>query len=225
MLVMFIRICRCCARFTHNLLLPTDVSVISDDCWGGEFYRSRRLPYLTPTAGLFIEPHQYLAFLRHLRAPDAFALTFVASSHGFPVAVTPYATINFMHYSTPQEAEAAFRRRAERIVWQKLFYKIDFGKPGYGVADVETWNHMRLPNSVALVPASSPLAQRDIWHRCVLPHWEINGARMYHVSRRFFDLSFWARTGAVRMSLMNTLLSRAVSSPGVPVSLKEALLE
>jgi hypothetical protein len=44
----------------------------------------------------------------------------------------------------------AFRRRYKRIVWDNLFYKVDFGKPWCSPENIDEWNAMALPRSVAL---------------------------------------------------------------------------
>ena len=41
-------------------------TVISDNCWGGHFYRYFHLPYDSPTIGLYFFASDYIKFIYHL---------------------------------------------------------------------------------------------------------------------------------------------------------------
>ncbi len=101
---------------------------------------------------LIIQYNKSINFIKNIRMPDAANLTFIASNEKFPVAVTPYATLYFMHYHSEQEAVEKFSRRFSRINYNNIFFKIDFGKQGATSEDIDEWNSMKLPNSVAFYP-------------------------------------------------------------------------
>ncbi len=208
---------------SYSLLARRDVSIISDDCWGGEFYRLLHIPYTTPTVGLYVEPSQYLDFVENLRRPDAFDLQWVATEHGFPVARTPYATLYCLHYSSGEEALETVSRRAKRINWDRLRVKIDFGK-GYSEKDVARWNRMKLPNSLAIVPASLHPGIGPVWHSVVTPEWQEHGLKMCAISANFFDFPRWTRTGEVRFSFWNRWVSKMVSNDRVSRRVKSRLM-
>jgi uncharacterized protein (DUF1919 family) len=212
------------ARWRDLAVTRQDITLISDDCWAAEFYRLLRIPYLTPSVGLYVEVADYLDFVSNLRAANAFQLRFIPSEKAYPVARTPYATLHFMHYSSEDEAREKFLRRAARINWEQLFIKVDFGKPDYTAMDVARWNGMKLPNSLAIVPESSPFARQAIWNAMTTPYWEINGARMFAISRNFFDFPHWTRTGNVRCSIRNRLVREVVQNQIVPGYLKRTLM-
>jgi uncharacterized protein (DUF1919 family) len=191
------------------LIGPTPVTLISEDCWGGEFCRTLGCAYTTPLAGAFMEAEDYLDFLENFDALDAFHLRPVTGPRAYPVGRTPYATIHFMHATTWKEAAAAFRRRAARINPGQLFFKIDFGKAGYTPRDVDRWNKLALPNAIALLPPD-PRPTLDFKHvhqGWRMRTWSFDGAAMFHLSRRAFDFQHWIRTGTLRTCQWNRALN------------------
>lgn len=186
------------------------ISIISDDCWAGQYYRTLNLQYLTPTVGLFIEAGSYISFLSHIQNGNAFNLKFIPSDQSYPVAVTPYATLHFLHYQTEEQAREAFLRRAERIKWSRLFVKIDFGKSSYSEKDVEAWNAMNLSNSIAFYPPNKFDSRTHIHNGVMIPDWILDGAKMFNISRQYFDLSHWVETGKVEKIFKD--------SEGVPIT-------
>jgi uncharacterized protein (DUF1919 family) len=195
-------------RIERALIGSEPVTIISEDCWGGEFCRVRGCAYTTPLAGAFIEPGAYLDFLENLGAPDAFTLHWVASQHAYPVARTPYATIHFLHAHSWKDIDEAFPRRVARMNPERLFFKIDFGKAGYEQRDVERWNALALPNAVALLPPVDPpgLDLEAVHQGVQVRDWTHDGAAMLHGSRRDFDFHHWIRTGELRRSRINRLM-------------------
>ena len=185
------------------------LTIISEDCWGGEFCRTAGLPYSTPLAGAFILPGDYLNFLENFWAPGAFHLQRIASSHDYPVGRTPYAVIHFPHAKSWPEAAAAFSRRLPRINPGRLFFKIDFGKSGYSQNDIDRWNALGLRNSIALLPPRSRFGFdfSDVHQGWRMNNWSYDGAAMFHLSRRAFDFHYWAWTGELRSCWWNCALN------------------
>jgi acyl-CoA synthetase (AMP-forming)/AMP-acid ligase II/pimeloyl-ACP methyl ester carboxylesterase/acyl carrier protein len=176
-----------------------NVSIISDDCWAGQFYQMLNLQYLTPTIGLLFQHETYINFLSNLRKEDAFDLKFIQSNADYPIAITPYATIHFLHYQTEHQVKAAFLRRAKRIEWSELFVKIDFGKYGYSQKDIAAWNAMSLPNSIAFYPPNKFGLHPDIHNGVMIPDWVVDGGEMFEVSRQHFDLFHWLEMGEIKL--------------------------
>lgn len=176
-------------------------TIISDDCWGGQIYRFGGLPYLTPTVGLQVWHPDYLSFIGNLGKPDFLDFEEVDSHGRYPKIRNPYALLLCIHYETAREAIQAFRRRYQRIVWDNILYKIDFGKPWYRLADVNLWNRMALRKSVALIypgVAKDGVDCVDIHNQLSVPCWRRDGAKMYFSSRRNFNIYDWLHTGEVR---------------------------
>jgi uncharacterized protein (DUF1919 family) len=196
------------ARKIERQLLSWPVSIVADDCWAAELYGTLKLLYLTPVVGLWIQPSDYIRFVRNLRSKDAFDLTFIQSRETYPVARTPYATLHFMHYASESEAKDKFSRRATRLNWDRIYTKIDFGKPGYTMRDVDEWNWLKLPNSVAFYPNASEFSERGIHNGVAISDWTLNGAAMFQISKMHFDLFRWLRCGEIRATVRNRLIQR-----------------
>lgn len=118
--------------------IPTDFSIISNNCWGGLIYRHYGLPYNSPTAGLFFFANDYIKFIydikKYLNAPFEFIpleksiYKDTLKQYGgecvkCPIAKCDDIEIIFMHYHSPEEAEEKWRRRTARINWDNVVYK------------------------------------------------------------------------------------------------------
>ena len=122
----------------------SDFSIIGDNCWGGFIYQHLGRPYLTPMAGLFMEPACYLRLLEDLRGylshpPQAAGSTkyeTLRKARGrllpaYPIGVLGDGIeLHFLHYRTWEEALDKWNRRTARIRWDRLYVKYtDRGEP------------------------------------------------------------------------------------------------
>lgn len=196
-------------RIERFLAGSEPITILSEDCWGGEFCRTLQRPYTTPLAGSLIPPRNYLNFLENITKPDALAIEPVPSSESHPVGKTPYATIHFLHFATWDEAKDKFQRRSRRIAWHRLYYKIDFGKPGYTQRDVERWNSLHLNRCIALIPVTTPpgLDFTGLHNAVRVPDWCDDGSAMFYAARRHFSFHDWIHTGRLRQSLLAQTLN------------------
>lgn len=204
------------ARRCERRLLRRSVSIVGEDCWGGQVYRTLGLPYLTPIVGLWVEQTTYLDFIANLREPDAFELTFERTDADYPVGRTPYAQLHFMHYHSEDEAREKFARRTERIVWDNLFVKIDFGKDRYTDDDIERWNRLALPRSVALLPPRLIDRRHEIHHAVAVPDWHVDGVEIYYIAKHHFDMFHWLNTGKVRSTFSHRAFHWLLGDPRTP---------
>ena len=116
-----------------------DFTIVSNNCWGAHIYKALARPYTTPFVGLFIPPEDYLHFVPELRALVSSNITFVPSSRhqsvekfraerniNYPIGLLDgRIELHFMHYQSPEEALAKWRRRTERANWdsKSVFFK------------------------------------------------------------------------------------------------------
>ena len=122
----------------------SDFSIIGDNCWGGFIYRHLRRPYLTPFAGLFLEPPCFLRLLEDLRGYLSHPPQPVERSKyetlqkargpllpAYPIGVLGEGIeLHFLHYRTWEEALDKWNRRTARIRWDRLYVKYtDRGEP------------------------------------------------------------------------------------------------
>lgn len=117
----------------RNYFSPT-TSIISNNCTAGFLYQDLDLPYLSPTAGLYFFFPDYTHFLSDLKGNLAARLKFVTQSKyplgngryqkhkpTYPVALlNGELEIHFLHYSSQQEAETKWYKRAEQVNFDDL---------------------------------------------------------------------------------------------------------
>lgn len=111
-----------------------DFTIISNNCWGGMIYQSYGLQYNTPTIGLFFMAEDYIKFVYNIKEYLNYELEFIDFKESkkykntqqllnYPVAKLKDIEIYFMHYKTKEEAEQKWKRRCERINWDKIIFK------------------------------------------------------------------------------------------------------
>jgi uncharacterized protein (DUF1919 family) len=122
----------------HDKVVATinskDFTIISANCWGGAVYEDLKLPYQSPTIGLFFYAPCYLELLKDLKTNINLALSFITASkyqeaniyrdknYNYPIGVLGDAIeIHFLHYKTEAEAKDKWERRRQRINWDNLF--------------------------------------------------------------------------------------------------------
>ena len=111
-------------------------TIISNNCWGGHVYRYFRLPYMSPTIGLYIFPDDYLRFVANLKHYIDSPLTFIewtSSVHkdvikerkqtNCPIGKIDDVEIVFLHYHDKEEALSKWNRRKAKIVWNNIIVK------------------------------------------------------------------------------------------------------
>jgi uncharacterized protein (DUF1919 family) len=113
-------------------------TIISNNCWGGGIYEDLKLPYNTPTVGLFFHAPCYILFLSDLKQYiEAEIIHFVKESKYpqanefrkknkwyYPIGILGDIEIHFMHYGSEKECIEKWNRRKKRINWDNLFFKM-----------------------------------------------------------------------------------------------------
>lgn len=197
-------------------------SIISDDCWGGRVYDANALPCHSPFVSMGFATREYLDFLEHMRDPGALdPLSISSQERGYPIIQTRHARLYGMHYKTEHEFMQRYQRRCPRFNLNRPWVKIDFGRPGYSERDIERWNALRLPDSVAFYPDEPRFRALKIHHGVVVPNWILHGFLMYARSLGAFDLYAWLSTGKISRGPLYRLANRCLLSGGyLPVNLK-----
>ncbi len=178
-------------------LTPTSVSIVSNDCWGGVLYSRLGLRFESPFIGLVVEAEDYLDFLIRFLAKEEPKLEFISSEYDFPVALCLGARLKFYHYQSEEEAASCFERRYERMNWNRLRVKADFGKSGHTLKDIERWNELQLPHSLALYSPETKIPDDGVHHGLLVSDWVLDGQEMCFRSSSLFQVSTWLRTGKV----------------------------
>lgn len=193
--------------YVRRRLKIRQVTVVSDDCWGGQVYSEFHLPCHTPFISLGVHPTEYVDFLCHLREPGALDVIGTGTHpKGYPLLRTRHAWLYGLHYETLQDMLHTYERRRRRILWDRLFIKIDFGKAEYTPESIARWNELKFPNSVALYPDEPAYRAQRIHHGVALPDWHTNGDMQFPISCRRFDFFHWLNTGQIERSLAHRCL-------------------
>lgn len=109
-------------------------SIISANCWGGAVYEDLKLPYQSPTIGLFFYAPCYITFLKDLRYFLSCDLEFIETSkyedanqyrnenYAYPIGkLDNEVEIHFLHYKTVEEARDKWTRRKKRVDFDHLY--------------------------------------------------------------------------------------------------------
>jgi len=127
-------------QIRNKRLKEKSFTILSNNCWGGMVYQAYDLEKQSPTIGSFFYASEYILFLEHLREALNGELYFITPEeskhwevlktrndvHTFPIGVLPGgAEICFLHYHTEDEAREKWRRRCERIHWDKMIVKFN----------------------------------------------------------------------------------------------------
>lgn len=110
---------RIVTRIVKSKLNLSDVSLISMNCIGGIVYIDCKSQFLSPTAGLFMLPGDFIKFVNNLdeyltKTP----VVFMGSQ--YPIGILGDIKIYFMHYASPEEAVEKWERRKLRVNKDKI---------------------------------------------------------------------------------------------------------
>ena len=171
-------------------LATGDFTIISDDCWAGTLYQDLKIPYKTPFIGLYIAPKDYIKLIENLTYYLSMPLEFIDAEkcqQNFPVGCLGDIKIYFMHYFCQEEVVAKWNRRLERVNWDNLFIKIDFGKWNYDNESIKIWNSIKDHTKIAFLKSPDPKIMDSIF----VENWVFDGNAMYNISQEYFDVIHW----------------------------------
>lgn len=117
-------------------LKRSNVSIISDLCWGGLLYRTLGLRCQSPFRDMFIWNDDYLRLLGNLKQycteADLQYLHMNTDDRGtrYPMMLLGGdVQLHFNHVSTPEEANEEWEKRVGRINWDNLFVEMKADSP------------------------------------------------------------------------------------------------
>ena len=107
-------------------LRESNVTIVSDLCWGSFMYRSLDLRCMSPFRNLFIINNDYLRLLGDLRGYCGVELVHAGfktdpETGVYPVMKLDDVELHFNHVKTPEEAASEWYRRICRMNWDNLF--------------------------------------------------------------------------------------------------------
>lgn len=125
-------------RINNSRIKNKNLTIISNNCWGGIFYRDNNLKYLSPTCGLFFIGQEYIKFIYNLNkyiGIDEIKFINVSESkyndylnkiqYNGIIGKIDDLEICFMHYKSEKEVLEKWNRRKKRINWNNILYKFN----------------------------------------------------------------------------------------------------
>jgi uncharacterized protein (DUF1919 family) len=102
-----------------------DFSIISSNCIGGRIYEILRIPYLTPTVGLYFYPDCFLSFVSNIdhylrQSPKLIRTSRYINDQKYPVAAIEDVEVHFLHYGSGADALDKWLRRRDRVNYSRL---------------------------------------------------------------------------------------------------------
>lgn len=147
----------------ERIVPPTQqhYSVLSMNCFGGHIYQDFKIPYESPTAGLFFFADDFCALLEDLNILKR-NIVFVPKSkwklanekmptreHPYPIGVFEGTDIeiHFLHYYTEKDALDKWNRRMKRFNFEK-FIAIGFQQNECTKESIERFEKLNIQNKV-----------------------------------------------------------------------------
>ena len=157
-------------RRVRRQVADSGFSAISQNCIGGVLYHDLGAPFLSPTVNLFIPAKDFLRLCADLKGYMQLPLC-VTMGESWPVGMLGDVRIEFMHYASCEEAEAAWRRRAARIRYDRIVI-IGTDRDGFDGEAFALWQ--KIPYPKVLFTANAAYAQHG--DSVYLPRFGENGA-------------------------------------------------
>lgn len=134
---------RVLSRIIQKKINIKEISLISQNCVGGVVYHDANQRFLSPTVNLYILPKDFIKFVNNL---DYYlSLTpKVEMGKDYPIGTLGDIQINFMHYSSPQEALEKWEERKQRINFDKIFV-IMVERDGFDDEDFKEFLKIKYP--------------------------------------------------------------------------------
>lgn len=124
-------------KINNKKIKNKNLTIISNNCWGGIFYRNHNLEYCSPTLGMFFMADEYIKFIYDMKKYIDSDIAFISidkSKYSQYLKMIKYdglivkildLEICFLHYDSEEEAEEKWNRRKERINWDNILYKFN----------------------------------------------------------------------------------------------------
>lgn len=114
----------------YQKVKEANVSIISDNCWGGITYHSLDLPFLSPFINMFTKKGDFPKLAKNLKGYLELPLTYVGTDidgnkgNQYPVCKLGDVEIHCNHYESFEQAKVIWDSRKERINWENIFVKM-----------------------------------------------------------------------------------------------------
>ncbi|MBO5613539.1 MAG: DUF1919 domain-containing protein [Prevotella sp.] len=116
-----------------------DFTLISNNCWGGHVYRYFKLPYNSPTVGMYFFADDYIRFVSSLEKYLSLEIEMISAKESNhysellanhkdsldkPIGRLDDVEIVFLHCNTAEEAKLKWTRRTSRVNLNNVIVKM-----------------------------------------------------------------------------------------------------
>lgn len=151
-----------------------EITIISNNCWGGFMYQSCGLQYNTPLIGLYFYAPEYIKLLKDLKNNIEKPIIFIPKekskyahliSKDYIIGVLGDTGIEivFMHYQTEQEVLIKWERRKKRIHWDNMLVKFSDSDSARNEEYIHEFDKMPFANKVCFTGKAYPTCKSVIY--------------------------------------------------------------
>ena len=187
------------AHRIKDRLKDNNFTIISNDCWGAGAYGSFRLMYKTPFIGTRVFAPCYIELLKDLRNYIESPLTFIDVSRYdfmnehrkdcyFPIGIlNGRVEIHFYHEDDEEKARQKWQRRIKKMNWDNIFVKFSEDPGVCREEHLKEFEELDYPYKVCFTSSDYSHLKSAI----MMKDYFVDGAPMYFLSRKFFDVIGW----------------------------------
>lgn len=188
--------------------------IVSNNCWGAEFYKHLNLPFNTPFVGLYIMATDYIKLLENFEQYLNMELVFTENSkwsaekYAFPIGVLGDIEIHFMHYKSNEEALDKWNRRLERMKqisdYSNFFFKI-CDRDGGNAEILERFHKLPFSNKVSFgvhpFNNSNHIKIKEHENKMMVP----DGLKLYRIGYKYKDFLHWIEKKQLKNTWYNQI--------------------
>lgn len=179
-------------------LKNSDFTIFAQNCIGSVMYHDLGLQFDSPTINLLLPPKDFVRFMKEIHYYLEQPITFQKTDKSSPVGDLDGLTVHFIHYKTEQEALSSWKKRIERIHWDKVF--VICCDEGLTYDDMADFDHLPYQNKILFMHKADPSIKCGIYTKDfqdktdarLLEFCNLFGKRYY---QRYVDYVKWLNEG------------------------------
>ncbi|WP_234119731.1 DUF1919 domain-containing protein [Clostridium hydrogenum] len=126
-----------------------NVSIISNNCWGGYLYQKSGMEYSSPLLWTYVQTSDFIKLVGDLKYYFKLKLKFIKEEDKeYPIAFLGDVKIYFQHCKTEEEARNKWYRRLKRVNYEDIIIQANVEN----YSDAIKFDNMNFKNKIALTP-------------------------------------------------------------------------